>query len=85
VTDPAAALAAVRDALLAAGAPPGSFQLAGAHESTPLPTDFWFARPSPAGWEVGAYERGTYSVHAVVSSPAAVETLLRQAVLPSSD
>lgn len=82
MTGPAAALAAVRDALLAAGAPPESFQLAGVHSTTPLPTDFWFARPAAAGWEVGSYERGVYSVHAVVGSVSSVESLLRQAVLP---
>lgn len=82
MTGPAAALAAVRDALLAAGAPPESFQLADVHESVPRPTDFWFARPAPDGWEVGSYERGHYDVRAVLGSVSEVESLLRQVVLP---
>jgi len=56
----------LRDALLAAGLPPDSFQLAGVHETVPLPTDFWFLRPSADGtWEIGPYERGTYEVREV--------------------
>ena len=82
MTGPATSLAAVRDALLAAGAPPESFQLAGAHETVPLPTDFWFARPASPGWEVGSYERGTYEVRAVLPSVAEVESLLRRVVVP---
>lgn len=62
MTDPTADLRALRDTLLAAGVPTESFQLAGAHESRPVPTDFWFVRAGPAGWEVGSYERGTYEV-----------------------
>ncbi len=51
------------DALIAAGLPAGAFQIAGVHESDPLPTDFWFLRPgNAADWEVGAYERGSYDV-----------------------
>lgn len=82
MSHPATALAAVRDALLAAGAPPESFQLAGVHESEPLPTDFWFARPSPAGWEIGSYERGSWDVRAVTGSLAEVQDLLRRVVVP---
>jgi hypothetical protein len=49
-------------ALLAAGLPPDSFQIADAHTSDPLPTDFWFLRPAADGWEVGVFERGDYDV-----------------------
>ncbi|MFI5782121.1 hypothetical protein [Nocardia sp. NPDC051570] len=49
-------------ALLDAGLAPESFQIAGIHTHEPLPTDFWFLRPTPAGWEVGAFERGIYEV-----------------------
>ncbi|MCM6773698.1 hypothetical protein NDR87_09475 [Nocardia sp. CDC159] len=49
-------------ALLASGVPPESFQITGIHTHEPLPTDFWFLRPSPTGWEVGTYERGRYEV-----------------------
>lgn len=73
-------LAALRDSLLAAGAPPESFQLSGVHESVPLPPDFWFVRPSAAGWEVGSYERGVWDVRAVVADPADAEPLLRAAL-----
>lgn len=70
-------LAALRDELLAAGLPPGSFQLAGVHETVPRPTDFWFVRPAGPGWEVGAYERGGWDVRAVVDSVPAAGRLLR--------
>ena len=55
---------ALRDALRAAGRPPGSFQLEGVHQHVPVPTDFWFLRRTPDGhrWEIGAYERGVYDV-----------------------
>lgn len=54
---------ALRDALLAAGLPPESFQLVGVHEHVPTPTDFWFLRPTPNGrWQVGSYERGVFDV-----------------------
>jgi hypothetical protein len=53
----------LRAALLEAGVPPESFQLAGVHEHAPIPTDFWFVRPTPGGrWQIGAYERGVYDV-----------------------
>jgi hypothetical protein len=55
-------LVAVRAELLAAGLPPGSFRIEGVHEEALLPTDFWFLRSTVDGWEVGAYERGTYDV-----------------------
>lgn len=77
MTGPVADLAALRDDLLAAGLPPESFQLAGVHETTPLPTDFWFVRPAGPGWEVGAYERGAWDVRAVVGSVPAAGALLR--------
>ena len=51
------------EALLAAGQPPGSFQVTGVHSHEPVPTDFWFLRPgSGDGWEVGYFERGVYKV-----------------------
>lgn len=79
MTEPAAALAALRDDLLAAGLPPESFQLAGVHESTPLPTDFWFVRPGQAGWwEVGSYERGVWDVRVVCGSVAEAGAILRR-------
>ncbi|MFG1796755.1 hypothetical protein [Nocardia sp. NPDC049149] len=49
-------------ALLGAGLPPESFQIPGIHSHDQLPTDFWFLRPGSGGWEVGAFERGTYDV-----------------------
>ena len=73
-------LAALRDELLAAGLPPGSFQLAGVHESAPRPTDFWFVRPAGPRWEVGAYERGVWDVRAVVGSVGEAGALLRSAL-----
>lgn len=62
----------LRTALLAAGLPPESFQLAGVHEHVPIPPDFWFLRPGPGGrWEIGAYERGLYDVREVFTTEAA--------------
>ncbi|MGC4886131.1 hypothetical protein [Micromonospora sp. NBC_01392] len=53
----------VRAALLAAGLSPDAFALEGVHEHVPVPPDFWFLRRARAGgWEIGAYERGTYDV-----------------------
>ncbi|RDI63962.1 hypothetical protein [Nocardia pseudobrasiliensis] len=49
-------------ALLEAGLPPESFQITGIHSHEPVPTDFWFLRPAPSGWDVGMFERGTYEV-----------------------
>jgi hypothetical protein len=73
---------ALRDALLAAGVPPDSFQLPGVHDSTPLPTDFWFVRPSPDGpWELGPYERGTYDVREILPTEAAACARLHQILL----
>ena len=55
----------LRAPLLAAGLPPESFQLGGVHEHVPIPTDFWFLRPTPHGrWQVGSYERGVFDVRA---------------------
>lgn len=62
---------ALRDALLDAGIPPDSFQLPGVHDSTPLPTDFWFLRPSVNGWEIGPYERGRFDVRETLPTEAA--------------
>jgi hypothetical protein len=55
---------ALRDALLAAGLPAGSFALAGVHEHVPVPPDFWFLRRAAngGGWEIGLYERGVHDV-----------------------
>lgn len=51
------------EALLAAGRPPASFQVAGVHAAEPPSMDFWFMRPgADGGWDVGAFERGTYDV-----------------------
>jgi hypothetical protein len=62
----------LRAALLAAGLPPDSFQLAGVHQHVPIPLDFWFLRPAADGrWEVGAYERGVYDVRAVFAAEGA--------------
>jgi hypothetical protein len=59
----------LRAALLAAGVPDGAFQLSDGHESTPIPTDFWFLRPAAGGrWEIGSYERGRYDVREVRDS-----------------
>lgn len=61
----------VRAALRAAGLPDESFQFPGVHESTPTPTDFWFLRPAGCGWEIGAYERGRYTVRERFATEAA--------------
>ncbi|MDO3650342.1 hypothetical protein [Nocardia mangyaensis] len=52
-------------ALLDAGLATGSFQIPGVHETTPLPTDFWYLRSgADGGWEVGAFERGRFDTRA---------------------
>lgn len=80
-----AVLTDLRDALLAAGQPPESFQLAGVHENVPLPTDFWFLRPTTAGrWEIGSYERGTYAVRETHDSVSAAGAALRRVLLGST-
>ncbi|MGA8116412.1 MAG: hypothetical protein WCA46_22385 [Actinocatenispora sp.] len=61
----------LRAALLAAAVPPGAFRLAGVHEPTPLPVDFWFLRPGGGGWQIGPYERGEYVVREVLATEGA--------------
>ena len=58
----------LRTALLAAGVPAEAFQLSDGRGSTPIPTDFWFLRPGPGGWEIGSYERGRYDVREMLDT-----------------
>ncbi|GAB3948897.1 hypothetical protein [Micromonospora vulcania] len=71
----------VRDALLAAGLSPDAFEVQGVHEHAPVPPDFWFLRRSSGtGWEVGAYERGTYDVRQVFDTEQEACALLWRAL-----
>jgi hypothetical protein len=73
----------LRTALLAAGLPPESFQLAGVHEHVPIPLDFWFLRPGSDGrWEIGAYERGVYDVREVLATEDAACARLYRILAP---
>ncbi|MEU7905797.1 hypothetical protein [Actinoplanes sp. NPDC049118] len=73
----------LRTALLAAGLPPESFQLAGVHEATDRPTDFWFMRPAPAGgWELGSYERGRFEVRETHATESAAARRLYEILVP---
>lgn len=55
----------LREALRRDGVADGIYQIPGVHESSPVPPDFGFVRPSGDGWwEVGAYERGGYQIDA---------------------
>jgi hypothetical protein len=73
----------LRDALLAAGVPPESFQLAGVHEASERPTDFWFLRPAAGGgWEIGSYERGRFEVRETHPSEAEAAHRLFDVLVP---
>lgn len=68
----------LRDALLAAGLPPESFQIPGVHEASTLPTDFWFLREVAGSWELGSYERGSYDVRETHPTEAAACARLQE-------